>query len=242
MMEKKRVPAKKVRILDLTNGKYFPGSKEEMKASYVITPFGEKVSRINMVATVTDKFVSEDGNYSTITIDDGTGAIRVKTFKEDVSLLSKVEPSNLVLVVGKVKDYNNELYINGEIVKKLENPNYENLRKLEILEQLTQKKKLVEEIRKLSNEMSEEELKNYSKEAGVDEETLRVILESKSAEIDYRPKILKVIEGLDDGSGVDVSKIFEMSKLPENLIESVLDDLLNSGMLFEPHPGKLRKV
>ena len=38
-----RSPAKKVRISDLLNGKYFYGSKEEMKPGYVTTPYGEKV-------------------------------------------------------------------------------------------------------------------------------------------------------------------------------------------------------
>ena len=57
-MPVQRLTAKKVQISDIVNGKYFPGNKEEMKPSYVITPFGQKISRVNLVATVTDKFLS----------------------------------------------------------------------------------------------------------------------------------------------------------------------------------------
>src|SRR4030042_3501748 len=99
-----RMPAKKVRIFDIANGRYFPGSKEDMKPDYGITPLGEKVSRVNLVATVTQKFLSDDGGYSSITIDDGTDAIMVKAFRETVPLFMGVEPGSLILIIGKVKE------------------------------------------------------------------------------------------------------------------------------------------
>ncbi len=242
-MEIKRLPAKKIRILDMVNGKYFPGSKEEMKASYIITPLGEKISRANVIATVIDKFLSEDGNYSTATIDDGTEATRVKTFKEDVELLKGIEIGDLVLVVGKIKEYNGEVYINGEMVNKIVDKNVVSLRKLEILKQAIQQKKIVGEIRGLANQMSDEELRQYVKEKyGMDEENLQAVLESKKLEVDYKPKVLEVIEKLDTGEGVEVGKLFEILDLPEHIIENTMDELLGQGFVYEPFPGKIRKV
>ena len=242
-MAVKRLPAKKVRIFDLVYGKYFPSEKEKMKESYVITPFGQKVSRVNLVATVIDKFLSEDGNYSTITVDDGSEAIRVKMFKEKTELVQEIEVSDLVLVIGKLKEYNGEVYINGEIVKKVEDPNFENLRKAEILKDLIEQKKIVDELKDLKEKMGEEEFKEYVKRKyGFDEETISFVIKESKVEEDYKPKIMKIIEGLDKGNGVEVGKILELSNLPENIIERGIEELLESGVLFEPRPGILKKV
>ena len=242
-VQPQRLPAKKVRIFDIVNGKYFAGSREDMKPSYLITPLGEKISRINIVASITEKFMREDESYSSITIDDGSEAIRVKVFKEDVYLLRNVEPGNLILVIGKVKEYNGEVYINGEVVKRNIDANLENLRKLEILNNVIQQKKIVEEIKNLSTEVSEEELKDYAiKKYSIDGESLQAILESKKLEIDYKPKILEVIAALDTGEGVEVGKLFEVLDLPEHTIEKTLDELMSQGFVYEPHPGRIRKV
>ena len=237
--------AKKVRISNIANGKYFPGSKEDMKPSYIITPFGQKISRVNIIATVTEKFVSEDGNYSSVTIDDGTESIRVKTFKDSVSLLEDIEPGKLVLIIGKIKEYNGEVYINGEIAKKVEDLNYENLRKIEILNEAVKNKKMVEEIKDLLGKMPEEELEKYvGNKFGIDEESLKVVLENLKIvkEVDYKPKMLELIESLDEGKGVEIGKILELSDLPENMIEKTIDELRASGDIHEPSPGVLKRV
>jgi RPA family protein len=237
------MPAKKIRIFDIANGKYFPGSKEDMRPSYIITPLGERISRVNVIATVTEKFLSDDGSYSSITIDDGTEAIRVKAFRETVPLLMGIEPGSLVLVIGKVKEFNGELYINGEVVKKDIDVNFESLRKLEILDKIIQQKKIAEEIRNMSSELSDEELREYAKNKySIDEESLQAILESKKLEIDYKPKILEVIASLDTGEGIEIGKLFEVLDLPENVIEKTMDELLSQGFIFEPQPGKIKKI
>ncbi|MFH8086693.1 MAG: OB-fold nucleic acid binding domain-containing protein [Candidatus Aenigmatarchaeota archaeon] len=242
-MTTKRLPAKKVRIFDLIYGKYFPGEKENMKESYVITPLGQKVSRVNIVATVIDKFLSEDGNYSTITIDDGSEAIRVKTFREKTELLQDVEVGDLVLVVGKIREYNNEIYINGELIRKIDQPNFEVLRKLEILKELLEQKKIIEELKNLKERIEESEFKEYVKEKyGLEEEALEFIMKKPEIKEDYKPKIIKIIEELDEGEGVEIGKILEISNLPENIIERGIEELLDSGVLFEPRPGILKKV
>ncbi|MEM5836496.1 MAG: OB-fold nucleic acid binding domain-containing protein [Candidatus Aenigmatarchaeota archaeon] len=243
-MEKKRSVAKKVRICDLVNGLFVHGSKNEMKPSYVITPFGEKISRVNLVATVTDMFLSEDGNYGSITIDDGTACIRVKLFGKDNQLLQKISRGDLVIVIGKVKEYDGEIYVLGEILRKLEDPNFEVLRKLEILKEMKIKMVMIEEIKNLLNELSEEELKKHAEKYGLEEESLNFLKENLriSEKIDYKPRILELISSLDKGEGVEVSKIFEVVKLPERIVENAIDELLSSGDLFEPKPGILKRV
>ena len=235
-----RLPAKKVRIVDLINGKFFPGSKEGMKPSFLITQQAEKVSRVNIVATVTEKFLSEDGNYGTLTLDDGSEAIRAKAFREKVKLIKEIEPGDVVLVIGKPREYLGEIYINIEIAKKVD-INYENYRKLEILDSMIKRNEIVKEIKKFAEMASEEELKRYAKEKfDIDEECLSFILEKK--QIDYKPEILKIIESLDDGSGVEIGKIIETVNLPEATIEKVISEMLEEGLIYEPKPNVLKKV
>jgi len=240
-----RMTAKKIRISDITNGRFFFGSREEMRASYLITPFGEKVSRVNLFGTVAETFLSEDGNYSSVTIDDGTGTVRTKVFGNSANLFKEIEAGNMVVIVGKIKQYNDEIYVNAEIAKKISDPNYENLRKLEIQKNLKKQEKTVGDIRKIIDKMSEEELIDYvKKKYGFDIEQLQTVRDNLriESEIDFKPKIMKLIETMDKGEGVEIGKIIEIADLPENVIESAINELLGSGMLYEPKAGVLKKV
>ena len=244
---KKRIVAKKVRIADIVNGRFFAGDMELMQPSTIITPLGQPVSRVNILASVTDKFVNEDGSYGSITLDDGTGAIRVKVFRDDMNLVKNIERGSTVAAIGKLKEYNGEIYVTGEIVKPIEDKNYESMRKLEILHEVMDQKKIVDEIKGLAEQIPEGELTGYVKNNfGVDETALKVVLENARKEsekkIDYKPKMLELISGIDDGNGVEIRKILEMSDLPENIIESTINDLLGDGVLFEPRPGVLKKI
>lgn len=240
-------PAKKVRALDVVNGKFFLGDSKRIQLNYVITPLGQKVSRANLVGTVVDKFVSDDGRYSTLTIDDGSGAIRVKAFGKDIKTFDGIKPDNLVLIIGFVKQYANEIYITADMVKKVE-LNYEALRRLEVLDNLTMQKKIVEHIRQFAANVTRDEVKEYMRKVGIDSEAsedmldnvLDVILEKKEA--DYSPKILGIIEQLDEGKGVEISKIFETCDLPDHETERALNSLLSSGRIFEPSAGKFKKI
>jgi RPA family protein len=231
-----RAVSKKAQISHITAGKYFSKDAEH---PYVISPLGEKLLRVNVIATVTDKFVSEKGNYSSITIDDGTDAIRVKVFGKNVKMFEGLEKGNLVVVIGSMAEYQNEVYLNAETVRQV-SPNYKVLRSLELLDYLSEREKLVDRLRKLKNRLGENDLKEYGKKIGIEEEAFGFILESKGP--DHRPKVLKIISGLDKGKGADIGKIFETSGLPDNVVESVMDELLSDGEIFEPMPGKFRVI
>src|SRR5438445_1027843 len=242
MQEFKRLSAKKVRISDILNGKFFPGSKEEMKASSVITPFGENVSRVNIVGTIVEKYEAENKTFSSLTVDDESESIRIKFFKEEAGQVQKVKLGDLVTAVGKIKQYNEEIYINGEFIRKGKDFNFYNFRRLEILKNLIERKKVVESIKGLSKKMEFEQLKKISAENyGTDEETLRVIIDTE-LKVDYKPKILSMIDTLQGGEGVEIGKIFEITNLSENVIEKAIDELLDEGLIFETKHGILKKV
>jgi len=209
-MPLERMTAIKVKISDLMSGEWV--KKEGMEPSFVVTKNGEKVSRARIMATVVSKFISEDGNFGSITLDDGTDTIRAKCFK-DLKVLQTVETGNLVDIIGKVREYNEEIYILPEIIKKVEDPNMELLRKLEIMHKIKHLGKQPETPAKTVPETAKEEL---------------------------RKTVLDIISSAQDG--IEYTKLIEQSGAPEAEVEKVINDLLAEGICYEPTPGKIRKI
>lgn len=93
---------------------------------------GREVVRVNVVANVVDKFSSEgEKNYATLTIDDASGQIRMKMFGDDVARFQGINPGDTVMVIGLLRFFNNEVYIQPEIIS-VKDPKYLLVRKLEI--------------------------------------------------------------------------------------------------------------
>lgn len=92
---------------------------------------GLEVSRVRLLGNIVKKFESRR-DYGFIILDDSTETIRIKIF--DKSLLNGKEVGDLVDVIGRVRKADDEIFIVAESMVKLEDPNWEILRKLEILE------------------------------------------------------------------------------------------------------------
>ena len=91
---------------------------------------GKAISRVNLVANVVEKYSSAEKKYISLTIDDASGQIRLKIFGDEVDKFHEVNQGETVLVVGLLRQYNDELYITPEIVKP-QDPRYLLVRKLE---------------------------------------------------------------------------------------------------------------
>ena len=99
----------------------------------------KKVIRVNVIGNVTEKYESEgEKKYIFITIDDGSGQIKIKAFSEDAEKLKGVYQGQTILCIGVLKFFNNELYIFPEIVKEYDSK-YLIVRKLEIEKEKTKK-------------------------------------------------------------------------------------------------------
>jgi len=129
-MEKQRQTAYKVWIGTLLNGKV--NTENERFISLDIG--SKKISRVNIMANVIDKYLSETKPYIAITLDDSSGQIRVKAFADSINILSGVNIGDTVLVVGMLRTFNNEIYIIPEIVKIIE-PKWILVRKLELIKE-----------------------------------------------------------------------------------------------------------
>jgi RPA family protein len=238
----KREAAIKVRIKDIVDGKFIPGEKESMKPSYLITPFGRKISRVNVLATITDKFLNEDESYISFTLDDGTASIKAKAFKDVVSLVKNLEVGDIGIFIGKIREWNEEVYLNIEVARKIEDPNYETYRKLELIKEILPYKRMILELKSMREKMSEEEfLKEAKKRLGLSEDVISFLIESeKIEEKDYKAEVLRVLKELDRGEGVDVVYLFEVMKLPAQTLDSILTELMSEGKIEEVEAGKIK--
>ncbi len=234
----------KTDISSIVNGRFVKG--EDFNPSYVLSPLGLKLSRVRIMATVVKKFVSDDRKFASITLDDGTETIRAKIFKA-FSMIENLDIGDLIDVIGKIRMYNDEVYINPEIIRKVDDPNEWLLRRVEILKQkmeLNKIKKMILDAQKQTTDI--EELKKFlEKKYSIDPELVESILmaQESTETIDInaeRSNIIKLIEKLDDGNGCEYSKLIEESGLPENVVESIVNELLSDGTCFEPRPGYIK--
>lgn len=122
----KRQVAYKVRISDILSGNL---TKDEFSAGYIKLS-NYNVSRVNVIATVVYKPENSSG-YNNAVIDDGTGKILLRSF-ENIGAFPKTDVGDIVLVIGKIREFNNERYIVPEIFKKLDNFMWLNVRRLEL--------------------------------------------------------------------------------------------------------------
>lgn len=208
-----RMTAKMVSLSEIASGEWV--HQDGMEPSYVVLKNKEKVSRVRVMATVVSKFSSDDGNFGSLTIDDGTDTLRAKSFK-DLSLIEKVEPGALVEVIGKIREYNGEIYIMPEIMKAVNDPNKFILRKLELIKR---KQSLPKENETESRSGPENPM------------------EQKAG---FRKNIISIIEAEKDG--IEYALLIEKSGKSEEEVEPIVNDILSEGICYEPTPGKIKKI
>ncbi len=126
--EFKRHIAYKLRIGDIMSGSIIMEG-DRLK---FIQVNGYNVARANLIANVTEKYIQdEEKKFASITLDDASGQIKAKTFGEDIEKLKPFEQGDTVIVIGLVRQWNNEIYLIPEIIKKRD-ASYLLLRKLEL--------------------------------------------------------------------------------------------------------------
>jgi len=202
----KRQTAYKIRIKDILDSKYV--KTEGFNPNYLEIR-SKEVSRINVIGVVVQK--SEINNYKTLTIDDGTGKISARIFENSV-LLDKVSIGQIVLIIGRPREFSSEKYILIETIKKV-NPAWAKVRKLELGKDVENKNILLNNNTKINNNEVEE-----------------VSPSSKN-------KIVKLVKELDNGNGVSIEDI---SSKDIKDFEKIIDILLKEGDIFEIKPGKLK--
>jgi hypothetical protein len=233
--------AMKVRVSDIVNGKW--EKKEGMVPSFVVSQDGEEISRARIMGTIVGRFIADDGNFASLTLDDGTETIRMKTFKT-TKPLDGFDVGNVVDAIGKIREYMGEIYMIPEIVTKIDNPNMELLRKLELIKGIGKSSGTTKDsVKGTGNKIDDKDENPDSSKgriSGTDKKDVKR-KESGNDRAELKREILKFIESGEDG--MEYSKILEkMKDRNDNEIESVVNEVLAEGICYEPTPGKIKKI
>ena len=128
---------------------------------------GKKVFRVRVMGRVVGKFVNDERSYGNLVLDDETGTIRAKFFASNIHKLDSCAVGDLVEVVGRVRQFQDEVHLIADEVAVFEDVNWELLRKLELaLPDNEMEKKVLEKIKNGKN--TEKDLKHFFGEDAVD--------------------------------------------------------------------------
>ena len=192
---KKRNIAYKLKVGDILRGKPIMDSSALDNSGaprFKFVELGDKqVVRVNVVANVVDKFSSEgEKKYSTLTIDDASGQIRLKMFGDDVAKFEGIAPGDTVMVIGFCRFFNDEIYLSPEIIA-IKDPRYLLVRKLE-LEKEAPKHHDKEEIMAVNDQIIKM-IKESEENGGVDADKLIMTIKAPPELINQ--EVRKMIEG-----------------------------------------------
>ncbi|MFT4303297.1 MAG: hypothetical protein ACMXYG_01920 [Candidatus Woesearchaeota archaeon] len=201
-----RQTAKIASIKEIVEGKYY--KQEGWEPNYVLTTSNEKISRVNILGIV----VTVPEKVNSMFIDDGSNKIEVRSF-EDGPSFSNYTIGDIVLIIGRPREYNDEIYINAEIVRKIENKGWLEYRKKQISLKQKNNPSIITSIDEKKSEINEVE-----------------------PELDIMDTIILKIKELDKGDGCFVS---ELSKYIDNP-DATIEKLLLKGEIFEISPGKVK--
>ncbi|MBI2145438.1 hypothetical protein HYU18_03900 [Candidatus Woesearchaeota archaeon] len=205
----KREAAKKVSVADILAGN-FAESSEGLVANIK----GAPVKKANLLATIVDKAESENFTYKSIVVDDGTGQVQLRFFGSDEkeeSLFKRHEIGDFIIVIGRLRQYGNQPYLSPEIIKKIENTNWAEVRRLELK---TEPQAVL---------IAEAESKTATRQDLVNKEKM---------------DIYQLVRQLDAGKGAEISEVVKAAKGTNP--EAAVREMIKSGDLFEASPGKLK--
>jgi RPA family protein len=244
-----RQNAIKTRISSLLNGKYVVN--EGWEPNHIL--FGDqKLSRVNIIGVVVSKNQNEFSNNTSIAIDDGSGRINVRSFEENI-FLNNVSVGEVVVLIGRPREYSNEIYIMPEIVKAIEDKRWVEVRKLElgpeqrqfvqrevhapsvftkVVEPPIKQKESAENVYmpKAAEVLGDEEEKEDAEQSAGDDAPDEKEMTST--------RIIKLIKENDSGSGADFETVIGSAK--DEKAEEIIQNLLKNGDIFELKPGKLK--
>jgi len=253
-MENKNILARqtgiKVTLGEIVNGQYI--QEEEQAQNYLLTSDQRKIYRVNVVGIIVH--TQKQGNITNLWLEDGTGKVVVRFFEEN-KILSSLNPGDILMVIGRLRLYNQEKYLTSEIVKKVDS-SWLKLRKIELREKFAllpeSKKDKSEEIPLFASIPEVKPLKiipeeiiapvsktpSLTQESGEIEEEIEEEIVEEEKELLPTQKLLLLIKDLDQGTGVLIEDL--LSKSPLNETEKILEKMLEKGDIFQNLPGRVK--
>ncbi|MBI5871872.1 hypothetical protein HZB88_02195 [archaeon] len=174
-----------------------------------------QIIRVNLIASIIDKFLGPA--YSIITLDDGTGTIRAKVWGDDLWIIENKEVGDVVNILGRLAEFNNEIYIRPEIARKT-SLKWALARRLELKKEFG---------------LPTERIEIQAAGPLVEEEIIK-------PSISTRETIFKIIA--ESESGIAMSEVIAKSNLKKDVADAIMLELIKEGEIFEYEQGKVRTV
>ncbi|MEM2878336.1 MAG: OB-fold nucleic acid binding domain-containing protein [Candidatus Hadarchaeales archaeon] len=221
--------AYRLRIGELVAGKYVR-STEVSEPSHLVTKSGLKLARARIIGTVIEKFLRDDRGYIMLRLDDGSETITLRAWRDGVQELERYKTGDVLDVIGKVREFEGEIYLVPEMIFEVRDPNFELMRE-------------VENVRNTLRLHAE-----IGGGATGGEVKVPLIVEAEEHEESSLPqvpdetknKVLLALDRLDSKTGVSVREICEEIHLPPGEVEDAVRVLLAEGNVFEPEAGRYR--
>lgn len=186
--QKKRNIAYKLRIGDILKG--VPMMSE---GKFLFLELGnKKVVRVNILANCVDKFIQEgEKQFASLTVDDASGQLKLKAFGEEIEPLKKIIQGDTLQIIGNVREWNGELYVIPEVVKKVDTQ-WLLVRKLEIQNARKDMPTTESGDSNLKNKIMQK-IKDAESDGGIDADAIIMDIEASPDAINIEVK--KLLEG-----------------------------------------------
>lgn len=208
----------------LLDGSYV--ERDGWEPNFVATDAGA-VSRVRVVGVVVDT------SDSSFLVDDGSGRLPVRSFD---SSLPVVKTGDLVLVIGRPRLFDGDLYVLSEVARKLPSARwlkYYSDHKDELQRHIPDVPD--EPALGAQDEVSEEKPTTSSQVSGKD---VPDAPDAGKKSPNQAEAIISAIRELDPGDGAPVDEVLSKAGFPE--AEQRLQSLISEGEVFELRAGKVK--
>lgn len=223
-----------------------------------------RLRRVRILGIVLSKYSSEkEGKkpYTSLTLDDGSGTIRVKQWGNDANRLAQFERGMVLDVIGRVRSSDEETYITSELEIQILEPTWELVRRLEIVKQYRDLgiKPAIPIFTEGPGPMAEFEPRFpteydtggpqvYSEPVEAPQESPRAeteaapTAEASSSELEtMKDQLILAIKKLDAEKGASYDELkTKINPKSETVFEEALMDLLKDGIAYEPSPARYK--
>lgn len=219
-----RMPAVICDVKRISTGRYveMPG----WEPNFVVMDDRLKVSRVNVIGTITQ--AEQDGTIVRYALADASGMISLRSYETNEL---EASPGDLVIVIGRPRAYQDEIYLVPEIIRKVE-PAWAAYRKRQ-LELLETERSALEPI-----EITEPEAPSEPRAESPRTETRAPEPVGDATDTE---RIYALIERIDSGDGADMSDVLSQAE-KDGIAEAekAIHHMLEMGDIFEIRAGKLK--
>jgi len=158
--------------------------------------------------------------------------------------LADFKVGDLIDVIGRVREYEGEVYLLPEVIARIEDPNWELVREMEVLRE--RRRLMAEgkrprsepkpEVRRLEVELPAPGASPTVETIEDEEEPLPEVPE------EVKKKVLLAFDKLDKGEGITPLDIAAELDIPQAEVEDSLRVLIADGEIFEPRVSRFRRL